>query len=169
MAAGINDTFRQVGVAVGIAVWAAIFVGRGEDKVSEVAAGTPGATGERPRELVEAASSGTLDQALAAIPADDRQTVTEAAGEGFLAGLNDVLTLAALVSFAGALLALWLVREREIEREPRERMEATAGFEAADSGARADTADLGALSDYARKTAASGLWDPAPARRLRDP
>ena len=29
MAAGINDTFRQVGVAVGIAVWGAIFVGRG--------------------------------------------------------------------------------------------------------------------------------------------
>ena len=34
MAAGINDTFRQVGVAVGIAVWGAIFVGRGADKVA---------------------------------------------------------------------------------------------------------------------------------------
>src|SRR3954454_12692635 len=32
MAAGINDTFRQVGVAVGVAVWGAIFVGRGADK-----------------------------------------------------------------------------------------------------------------------------------------
>ena len=43
-----------------------------------------------------------------------------AAGEGFLAGLNDVLTLGALRSFAGAVLALWLVREREIERQPSE-------------------------------------------------
>ena len=34
MAAGINDTFRQVGVAVGIAVWGAIFVGAGADKVA---------------------------------------------------------------------------------------------------------------------------------------
>ena len=65
MAAGINDTFRQVGVAVGIAVWGAIFVGRGADKVTELAAGTPAASGDRPRELVEAASSGSLDQALA--------------------------------------------------------------------------------------------------------
>src|SRR6266545_2305170 len=65
MAAGINDTFRQVGVAVGVAVWGAIFVGRGAAKVSELAAGTPAASGSRPRELVEAASSGNLHQALA--------------------------------------------------------------------------------------------------------
>jgi EmrB/QacA subfamily drug resistance transporter len=118
MAAGINDTFRQVGVAVGIAVWGAIFVGRGADKVAELTAGTPAATGDRPRQLVEAASSGNLDQALAAVPPGSRQAVSDAAAEGFLAGLNDVLTLGALVAFAGALLALWLVREREIEREP---------------------------------------------------
>jgi hypothetical protein len=113
MAAGINDTFRQVGVAVGIAVWGAIFVGRGADKVTELA---PGATGERPRQLVEAASSGNLDQALGGVPPEARQTVSHAAREGFLAGLNDVLMLGAFMSFAGAVLALWLVREREIER-----------------------------------------------------
>ena len=33
MAAGINDTFRQVGVAVGIAAWGAIFLGAGASKV----------------------------------------------------------------------------------------------------------------------------------------
>ena len=120
MAAGINDTFRQVGVAVGIAVWGAIFVGRGADKVAELAAGTPAASGDRPRQLVEAASSGNLDHVLATVPPGTRQAVSHAAGEGFLAGLNDVLTLGALLSFAGAVLALWLVREREIEREPLE-------------------------------------------------
>jgi hypothetical protein len=36
------------------------------------------------------------------------------------AGLNDILIVAALLSFAGAALALWLVREREIERHPIE-------------------------------------------------
>jgi EmrB/QacA subfamily drug resistance transporter len=117
MAAGINDTFRQVGVAVGIAVWGAIFVGRGAGKVSELAAGTPAASGDRPRELVEAASSGNLDEALAALPPGAREAASNAAREGFLSGLNEVLTLGALVSFAGAALALWLVREREIERE----------------------------------------------------
>jgi EmrB/QacA subfamily drug resistance transporter len=120
MAAGINDTFRQVGVAVGIAVWGAIFVGRGADKVAELTAGTPTANGGRPRELVEAASSGNLDQALQAVPPSARHTVANAAREGFLSGLNDVLTLGAVVSFAGAVLALWLVRERDIERSPVE-------------------------------------------------
>lgn len=120
MAAGINDTFRQVGIAVGIAVWGAILVGRGADKVAELTAGTPAASGERPRELVEAASSGTLDQALAAVAPQARQLVANAADQGFLTGLNAVLTLAALLSFAGALLTLWLVREHEIQRPPLE-------------------------------------------------
>jgi hypothetical protein len=76
------------------------------------------ASGERPRELVEAASSGTLDEAVAALPPEARELAASAAGEGFLAGLNDVLMLGGLLSLAGAVLALWLVREREIEREP---------------------------------------------------
>jgi EmrB/QacA subfamily drug resistance transporter len=118
MASGINDTFRQVGVAVGIAVWGAIFVGRGAEKLTELTAGTDAARGSRPRELVEAASSGKLDQALAAVPPQARETISTAAREGLLTGLNDVLALAALIAFVGAALALWLVREHEIERAP---------------------------------------------------
>ena len=120
MAAGVNDTFRQVGVSVGIAVWGAIFVGRGAEKVRELAAGTPAASGDHPRQLLEATSVGNLHQVLSAVPDSARHTVRIAAREGFLAGLNDVLTLGALLSFAGAVLALWLVREREIERGPTE-------------------------------------------------
>jgi EmrB/QacA subfamily drug resistance transporter len=120
MAAGISDTFRQVGIAVGIAAWGAILVGRGADKAAELVAGAPAGSGARPRELVEAASSGNLDQALATVPRQARQVLSNAAGEGLLAGLNHVLILAALLSFAGALLALWLVREHEIQRQPTE-------------------------------------------------
>jgi EmrB/QacA subfamily drug resistance transporter len=116
MAAGINDTFRQVGISVGVAVWGAIFVGRGADRVRELAAGTPAATGAHPRELVEAASSGNLNQVLAAFPPRSRQSIANAARDGFLDGLNDVVFLGSMVCFAGAVLAAWLVREREIER-----------------------------------------------------
>jgi EmrB/QacA subfamily drug resistance transporter len=118
MAAGINDTFRQVGVAVGVAVWGAIFIGRGADKVRDLAAGTSSAAGDHPRQLMEAMSSGGLHQVNATVPPGARQAAVSAAGEGFLAGFNDVLTLGALVAFAGAVLSLWLVREGEIEREP---------------------------------------------------
>jgi EmrB/QacA subfamily drug resistance transporter len=120
MAAGINDTFRQVGIAVGIAAWGAIFLGRGAEKVEQLAAGTPAATGERPRQLVEAVSSGNLDTALASVPPGSRQGVADAARDGFLSGLNEIFMLGGIFAFAAALFALWLVRERDIEREPVE-------------------------------------------------
>jgi hypothetical protein len=116
MAAGVNDTFRQVGISVGIAVWGAIFVGRGASKVRELAAGPPAAQGARPRDLVEAASSGSLGQVLAALPPHARPMVARVARAGFLAGLNEVLALGGLLSIASAAAALWLVREHEIER-----------------------------------------------------
>ena len=120
MASGINDTFRQVGVAVGIAVWGAIFVGHGASKVAELTAGTPFADGDRPRQLVEAASSGNLDQALGAVPAGSRAQVADAAREGFLAGFNEILLAGGVVAILGAIAAALLVREHEIEREPVE-------------------------------------------------
>jgi EmrB/QacA subfamily drug resistance transporter len=120
MASGINDTFRQVGVSVGIAAWGAVFLGRGASKISELAAGTPASTGDRPRRLIEAASSGNLDQALAGMPRGARAGIADVARQGFLSGLNEILLLGGVLAFAGSLLALWLVREREIDREPVE-------------------------------------------------
>jgi hypothetical protein len=116
MASGINDTFRQVGIAIGIAAWGAIFLGRGADKVEQLLAGTPAASGDRPRQLVEAVSSGNLDSALANVPAGSRGAVGDAAREGFLSGLNEILMLGGIFAVAGAVAALWLVRERDIER-----------------------------------------------------
>ncbi|MGH2891311.1 MAG: MFS transporter, partial [Solirubrobacteraceae bacterium] len=79
MAAGINDTFRQVGIAVGVAVWGAIFLGH--------------------------------------VPHGALGAVAGPARDGFLTGLNTILLLGGLVSLAGAAVALWLVREDQIERE----------------------------------------------------
>ena len=124
MASGINDTFRQVGIAVGIAAWGALFLGSGASKVRDLASGTQAAGGARPRQLIEAASSGNLDQALAKLPPGSRQTVGHAAREGFLAGMNEILLLGGLLALVGSVLALLLVREREIEREPLAELDA---------------------------------------------
>ena len=75
------------------------------------------APGEQPRLLVEAASSGNLDAATANIPPDTQAAVVAAAREGFLAGMNEILVIGALLAAAGAIAALVLVRESEIERE----------------------------------------------------
>ena len=127
MAAGINDTFRQVAVAVGVAAWGAIFLGRGADKISTLTAGTPAAAGNHPRPLLEAALDGRLGSALAAVPHGARGLVESATRQGFLSGLNAILVIGALLAFAGAVVALWLVREHQIEREQPELI--TAGEE----------------------------------------
>jgi EmrB/QacA subfamily drug resistance transporter len=116
MAAGINDTFRQVGIAVGIAAWGAIFLGVGSSKTQELAGGA--VSGGQARGLVEAASTGQLHQALNGVPHGSQELVRNAAQQGFLHGLNEILILGAALSFAGSVLAFWLVRERDIEREP---------------------------------------------------
>jgi hypothetical protein len=61
---------------------------------------------------------GQSDPTLAAVPAGARDAMSDAARQGFVSGLSAVLITTAASALAGALLALWLVREREIEREP---------------------------------------------------
>jgi EmrB/QacA subfamily drug resistance transporter len=116
MAAGINDTFRQVGVAVGIAVWGALFTARGAAKAVAL---DPGARGHG-RQLVEAVSAGRLNDAVATVPPGARGIVAHAARQGFLSGLNEVVLLGGGLAVLGALAAALLVREREIERSPIE-------------------------------------------------
>ncbi len=119
MASGINDTFRQVGIAVGIAAWGAIFLARGEGKVEELAAGTPAAAGDAPRQLIEATSSGNLDQALTAVPEPGRDAVANAATEGFLSGFNEILLMGGGLAFAGAIASFLLIRQAEIRTQPQ--------------------------------------------------
>jgi predicted MFS family arabinose efflux permease len=130
MAAGINDTFRQVAIAVGVAAWGAIFLGRGADKIASLTAGTSASSGGHPRELIEAASGGQLQAALRSVPHGARALVADATRQGFLSGLNTILVIGAVLAFAGAALALWLVREHEIEREHPELISAMAVAEA---------------------------------------
>jgi EmrB/QacA subfamily drug resistance transporter len=122
MAAGINDTFRQVGISVGVAAWGAIFLAKGADKISTLTAGTPTATGNHPRQLLEAASNGQLGSAIAHLPHGAQALAASATREGFLSGLNVILVIGAVVAFAGAIFALWLVREHEIERDQPEQL-----------------------------------------------
>ncbi len=113
MAAGINDTFRQVGIAVGVAAWGALFTARG---AARAVAQAPAANGHG-RQLIEAVSSGRLHEAVAALPAGVRGAVAHAARAGFLSGLNEILLLGGGLAVLGGIAATLLVREHEIERE----------------------------------------------------
>ena len=105
MASGINDTFRQVGIAVGIAAYGALFLARSESEIRELAPGADAA------QLSEAVSSGNL-------PANAPDPVVDAAREGFLAGFNQITLIGAGLAFAGAVAALMLVRSSDIRDAP---------------------------------------------------
>ena len=117
MASGINSTFRQVGIACGIAGLGAIFQARVESRLTELLAGTP--VGSRAPEIASAVASGGGSEAIATAPAPVRATVARAAEGAFVTGLNDILVVAAVVAFVGALLTFVLVRARDfLEEEP---------------------------------------------------
>ncbi len=112
MASGINSTFRQVGIATGIAGLGAIFQARVQERMGDLLAGVPLPAGRR-EEIAEAVASGGAPQAIGSTPAGVRGAVADAAREGFVGGLNEILLVGAVVAFVGALLALALVRGRD--------------------------------------------------------
>jgi predicted MFS family arabinose efflux permease len=87
-ASGINSTFRQVGIATGIAGLGALFQGRVTDKLGGNS------------NLGEAVVSGQAHGAIAQ--------------RAFIDGLNEILIVAAVVAFVGGALALALVRSRDL-------------------------------------------------------
>jgi EmrB/QacA subfamily drug resistance transporter len=110
MASGINSTFRQVGIATGIAAWGAIFQHAVAARFTEIAGGTRGAGGADIADFIAfggAARSG--NQALARLGED-----------AFVHGLDEILLLAAIVAFAGAAVSVVLVRPADFvtAREP---------------------------------------------------
>ena len=97
MASGINSTFRQVGIATGIAALGAIL----QTQVHAELAGTVAAPFAK-------AASGGLVTAGSAPP-----HVTDLLTSAYISGLNRILLVAAIVAFVGGALAFVLVRQRD--------------------------------------------------------
>ncbi len=106
MGSGINTTFRQVGIATGVAALGAVFQARVDAKLGELLPNAPDGLGE----LV---SSGGSQAVAAAVPPGTHERVIQASNEAFVAGFNEILLIAAVVSFAGAILGFLLVRSRD--------------------------------------------------------
>ncbi len=116
MASGINNTFRQVGIATGIAGLGAVFQHDAtRDTTAALAASAPG------REVLALAHS-TLPGALvsgearglaAHLPLPARVALEHSYRVGFTSALSSILVIAALVALAGAVCAFVLVRGRD--------------------------------------------------------
>jgi EmrB/QacA subfamily drug resistance transporter len=89
MASGVNNTFRQVGIATGIAGLGAIF----QDTISSKLHGAGSA---------KAVASGAIQQG------------GDIARAAFIDGLNEILLVGAILAFVGAVLAFVLIRSRDL-------------------------------------------------------
>jgi EmrB/QacA subfamily drug resistance transporter len=106
MGSGINTTFRQVGIATGVAALGAIFQSRVDSELSAQLPHAPSGLGE----LVSSGGSRAVEEALG-----HRATphLLHAADSAFVSGFNEIILIAALVSFVGGALGFALVRSKD--------------------------------------------------------
>jgi hypothetical protein len=107
MGSGINTTFRQVGIATGVAGLGAVFQGRVDSKLGELLPNAPGGLGET------VASGGSRAVAELPLPPAVHEKAVHAADVAFVSGFNDIILIAAIISFIGAALGFLLVRSED--------------------------------------------------------
>jgi EmrB/QacA subfamily drug resistance transporter len=106
MGSGINTTFRQVGIATGVASLGAIFQSQVASKLSELLP-------DGPHGLAEVVSSGGSRAAAAFAPPGQEHKIVEASKAAFVSGFNEILLIGAILSFVVAALGFLLVRSSD--------------------------------------------------------
>ena len=112
MASGINSTFRQVGIATGIALLGTLFSSQVKSSVQTGVAAVPALARQGPK-IAAAVQSGEVGQLIAKLPPQARQkagTITHAA---FATGLNRILLVAAIIAFVAAVVSLLAIRSKD--------------------------------------------------------
>jgi hypothetical protein len=133
MASGVNSTFRQVGYAAGIAALGTVLASEVRSTVVSGLGHTPLA--HSARHIAAAVSTGHAGGAIAAAPPRERGQLAGVALGAFTSSLDQLLLIAAIISFAGALLAFVLIRERDFVRAPAEPRPTEESAERAVAGA----------------------------------
>jgi EmrB/QacA subfamily drug resistance transporter len=109
MASGINSTFRQVGIATGIALLGTLFSSQLRDYV---AAHASHLAGHGPQ-LATAIQAGGVGAILAHLPPAARPAVEQIARAAFASGLNSILLVAAIIALAGGVVSLAAIRPKD--------------------------------------------------------
>ena len=112
MASGANSTFRQLGIATGVAALGSIFTSRFASALADALAGTP-LSGRSP-ELAKAFTGGRTGDVLAGIAPQQRGPAVHAMQHGFAAALNDICLVAGIVSLLAGAAAIILIRQRDV-------------------------------------------------------
>ena len=112
MASGINSTFRQVGIATGIALLGTLFASQVRSAVQSRVAAVPGLAHQGPQ-IATAVQSGKVGTLIQALPAQARQTVATITRTAFTIGLNQILLVAAVIAFVAGVVSLAAIRGKD--------------------------------------------------------
>ncbi|MEA2371956.1 MAG: hypothetical protein QOH12_2350 [Solirubrobacteraceae bacterium] len=116
MASGINSTFRQVGIATGIAGLGAIFSHSVRIKMTSLLAVSGGIPLPQAHAIAADVAQGSgVGAAILSAPPAARQVVVQAVRQSFVGGLNQIFLIGAILSFGAALLSMVLIRNKDFE------------------------------------------------------
>ena len=112
MASGINSTFRQVGIATGIALLGSLFSNKVRGDVTAMINAVPGLSGRAPQ-ISGAIQSGQIGHVLSRLPAPARQQVGGITRAAFTSGLNHILLVAAIIALVSGVITLLSIRQKD--------------------------------------------------------
>jgi predicted MFS family arabinose efflux permease len=113
MGAGINNTFRQVGVATGIAGLGSIFEHQVTSHAVRGLAALPAVGMHTAQRAAAGFTSGRPTQVIDSLPPAMRRPAGHVVRTAFTSGMNEVFLVAGVVALIGALIALLSVRQRD--------------------------------------------------------
>jgi EmrB/QacA subfamily drug resistance transporter len=116
MASGANNTFRQVGIATGIAALGTIFESQVRQKVTSSLLSTPAgsaAARQHGKSLATALVSGEVRTRIRHWPAAQAHAVLAAYRGAFATSMDHLFFVAAGIALVGAVLSYVLVRQRD--------------------------------------------------------
>jgi EmrB/QacA subfamily drug resistance transporter len=111
MASGINSTFRQIGIATGIALLGTLFTNRLTSSVGTYTTGT--GLAQHGGQISGALRNGGAHHLFASVPPPQRVQLAEVVRGSYATALNEVLLIAAIISFAAGVLAFALIRSKD--------------------------------------------------------
>jgi predicted MFS family arabinose efflux permease len=120
MASGINTTFRQVGIATGIALLGTLFAHDVAATVTQRTTAIPALRGQG-SQLATAIISGHADQMVGTLPSADQSAAATLVRTAFTQGLNRILLVAAIIAFVSGLISLAAIRQRDFVSAQRPR------------------------------------------------
>jgi EmrB/QacA subfamily drug resistance transporter len=116
MASGINSTFRQVGIATGIAGLGSLFAHTVRTHIVNLLSHAPLVSAAAAHRLAADVAQGSgASGGLASLPGRARPLAVHALRSSFVTGLNEVFLIGAILTLVSAVLTFVLIRSRDFE------------------------------------------------------